>query len=124
MEHPFKTHLQFTIALHVTLMLFHLTDWFLGPKPAEDDSEEGRAEIEEERQLSVSGKLTGKDMLKMEKEKDGLLPGFHQVDEGCRYQSTPPPLRSAIASSYPGDKRMSTYSVTFAYPVTPYVTSL
>lgn len=90
----------------------------------EDDLEEGIAEIEEERRLSVSSKLMEKDRLKMEKENDGMLPGFHLGEGGCRRPFSPPPLRSAIAASYPGEKRISTHSVTFACPMTPYVTSL
>lgn len=107
----------------MTFLLFLLTDWFLGPKPVEDDSEEGRPEIEEERRVSVSSRLMGSDRLRMEKEKDGLLPGFHQGDGGGHRPSTPPPLKSAI-TSYSGEKRISTHSVTFACPATPYVTSL
>ncbi|KAI3375014.1 hypothetical protein L3Q82_021540, partial [Scortum barcoo] len=84
----------------------YVLNWILGPKPVEDDSEEGDAEIEEERRLSASSKLTKTNILKMEKEKDGPLPGFHLVDAGCLRPSTlPPPLRSAIAPSYPGEKR-------------------
>lgn len=127
MECPFKTHQKATenhcISIHPHAF-FRLTDWILGPKPVEDDSEEGRAEIEEERRLSVSSKLMVKDTLKMEREKDDLLPGFHQGDGGCCRPSTPLPLRSANALSNPGEKRISTHSVTFACPVTPYATSL
>lgn len=102
---------------HFVLFLL-LTDWILGPKQKEDDLEEGRAEVEEERRLSVTSELTTeKDRLKMENEKDGLLPG-------SRRPSSPPPLRSSIASSVLRDKRMSAHSVTFACPMTPYVTSL
>lgn len=100
-----------------------LQDWILGPKTVEDDSEEGEVEMEGEQRLSISSMLTGKDMVKMEEEKKGLLPGFHQ-DGGCYRSSSSPPLKSAITSSYPGEKRMSIYSVTFASPVTPYGTSL
>ncbi|AWP04185.1 Hypothetical protein SMAX5B_006622 [Scophthalmus maximus] len=115
----------YAIVGHLIKDLMHdLADWILGPKPVEDDSEEGRAEIEEERLLSVSSKLMGKDRVRMEKEKDGLLPGFHQADGDCRHPPAAPPLRSAIASSYLGEKRISTHSVTFACPVTPYITSI
>lgn len=103
--------------------MFPLTDWIFGPKPVEDDSEGGDAKIEEERRLSVSSKLLEKDEIRMEEEKEGQLPGFHQGDAG-RCRPSTPPLRSAIASSYPGEKRISTHSVTFACPVAPYVTSL
>eukprot|EP00064_Thunnus_orientalis_P003170 superscaffoldBa00000251_g3179 len=114
----------YAIVGHLIKDLMHdFADWILGPKPMEDDSEEGRAEIEEERRLSVSSRVMVSDRLRMEKEKDGLLPGFHLGDGGCRRPSTPPPLRSAI-SSYSGEKRISTHSVTFACPATPYVTSL
>lgn len=104
-------------------VLFLLKDWVLGPKPVEDDPEEGRAEIEEERRVSVSSRLMGSDRLRMEKEKDGLLPGFHQGGGGGHRPSTPPPLKSAL-TSYLGEKRISTHSVTFVCPATPYVTSL
>ncbi|GLD58590.1 uncharacterized protein AKAME5_001068900 [Lates japonicus] len=115
----------YAIVGHLIKDLMHdLADWILGPKPVEDDSEEGRAEIEEERRLSVSSKLMVKDTLKMEREKDDLLPGFHQEDGGCRRPSTPLPPRSANAPSNPREKRISTHSVTFACPVTPYITSL
>ncbi|XP_078029385.1 uncharacterized protein LOC117272476 [Epinephelus lanceolatus] len=116
----------YAIVGHLIKDLMHdLADWILGPKPVEDDSEEGRAEIEEERRLSICSKLMEKDMLMMEKEKDSLLPGFYWLDGGCHRPSTPPPpLKSAMASSYPGEKRISTHSVTFASPVTPYATSL
>lgn len=102
-------------------MFVFLADWMLGPKPVEDDSEEGRAEIEEEQRLSISSNLTGKDRLKMETEKDGLLPGFHRPSI---HPSSPVPLRSASASSHPREKRIYTHSVTFACPMSPYVTSL
>ncbi|KAM9349921.1 uncharacterized protein ABDE67_009638 [Symphorus nematophorus] len=114
----------YAIVGHLIKDLMHdLADWILGPKPVEDDSEEGRSEIEE-RRLSVSSKLMEEDGLKMEKEKDGLLPGFHWGAPGCHHPSSPPPLRNAITSSYSGDKRISTHSVTFTCPMTPYVTSL
>lgn len=99
-------------------MFLLLADWILGPKPKEDDLEEGRTEIEEERRLSLSSELMmEKDRLKMENEKDGPLPGSLRP-------SSPAPLRSSIASSILRDKRMSAHSVTFACPMTPYVTSL
>ncbi|KAA8587287.1 hypothetical protein FQN60_016149 [Etheostoma spectabile] len=107
----------------ITDLLHDLADWMFGPKPVEDDSEEGRAEIEEERQLSVCSMME-KDHLDMEKEKDGLLPGFYRADEGSGHPSTPPPLRSAITSSCPREKRMSAHRVSFAWPMTPYATSL
>ncbi|XP_051265291.1 small integral membrane protein 44-like [Dicentrarchus labrax] len=115
----------YAIVGHLIKDLMHdLADWILGPKPVEEDSEEGRAETEKEWQLSVSSKLMEKDRLEMEKERDGLLPGFHRGDAGCHRPSSPPPLQSTITSSYPGEKRISTHSVTFACPMTPYVTSL
>lgn len=92
----------------------------LGPKSAEDDLEEGRAEIEEQR-LSVPSILTEDDRLKMEMERRGLLPGFHCPSV---HSSSPAPLRSSFASSHPREKRISTHSVTFACPMSPYVTSL
>lgn len=97
-----------------------LTDWIFGPKPVEEDAEEGGGEEEEERRLSVSSKLmeTG-DKLSMAKEKEMLLPGFHQGNP-----SFPPPLKSVIVSSYSREKRMSTHSVTFAPQHAPFVTSL
>uniref|UniRef100_G3PQX5 Uncharacterized protein n=1 Tax=Gasterosteus aculeatus TaxID=69293 RepID=G3PQX5_GASAC len=101
-----------------------LQDWILGPKPVEVDSEEGRAEMEEEHRLSICSTLLERDELQMEKEKDGPLPGFHQGDAGCHQPAVPPPLRSSISASYPGEKRMSIHSVTFSCPVTPYATSL
>ncbi|KAG7214684.1 hypothetical protein INR49_010576 [Caranx melampygus] len=92
-------------------------NWILGPKPVEDDSEEAKAELQSQHRLSICGELSGKDVLRMEKERDGPLPGFYQGDGGCRHPTTPPaPLRSAIAPSYPGEKRISTHSVTFNCP--------
>lgn len=111
--------------LILTLYCSILTDWIFGPKPVEEDPERDEAEIEEERRLSISSNLMEfGDELRMEKEREMLLPGFYQGDGGCRHPSPPPPLRSAITSSYPGEKRMSTHSVTFACPVAPCVTSL
>ncbi|XP_069368007.1 small integral membrane protein 44-like [Paralichthys olivaceus] len=115
----------YAIVGHLIKDLMHdLADWILGPKPVEDDSEEGRAEEEEERRLSVSSKLRERDVLRMEMEKDGRLPGFHQEDGDRRHPSTPPLLRTSIILSYPGEKRISNHSVTFACPLAPYVTSL
>lgn len=88
-----------------------------GPKLLEEDSEEGREERDEEQQLSIFGSLTEKDRLRMEAEKDGTLPGFH-------LPAVHQPLRSAFALSNPREKRMSAHSVTFACPMSPYVTSL
>lgn len=91
----------------------------------EEDPEGDGAEIGEERRLSMfSNRMEFGDELRMEKEREMLLPGFYQGDSGCCRPSPHPPLRSAITSSYPGEKRMSTHSVTFACPVTPCVTSL
>ncbi|KAK9539121.1 hypothetical protein VZT92_004251 [Zoarces viviparus] len=113
----------YAVVGHLIKDLFHdLADWILGPKPVEDDSEEGRAEIEEERRLSICSKLMERDGLQMEK--DGLLPGFYQGDGGCHRPSVPPPLRCSIAASYPREKRISIHRVSFACPVTPYATSL
>lgn len=126
MDCPFKTSSQ-RITLHFISLssLFSFTDWILGPKPVEDDSEEVKAELEAPHRLSICGELSGKDVLKMEKERDGPLPGFYQGDGGCCHPSTPPaPLRSAIASSSPGEKQTSTHSVTFKCLATPYATSL
>ncbi|XP_047446473.1 small integral membrane protein 44-like [Mugil cephalus] len=115
----------YAIVGHLIKDLMHdLADWILGPKPTEDDSEAGEAEIEEERRLSSASKLREEDTLRMQEEKDGLLPGFHQGDGGCRCPSTPPPMRSSITSSFPREKRISVHSVTFACPIAPYVTSL
>ncbi|XP_060939600.1 small integral membrane protein 44 [Limanda limanda] len=115
----------YAIVGHLIKDLMHdLADWMFGPKPVEDDSEEGRAEVKEEPRLSVSSKLMERDVLRMEMEKDGLLPGFHRGEGDHRRPSTPHLLRSSIPSSYPGEKRISTHSVTFACPLTPYVTSL
>lgn len=120
LKHTLESHRKSFYLISFLFSFSPPTDWILGPKPVEDDDlEEGRAEIEEERRLSISSKLMEKDQLKLEMEKDGLLPGF-----GCHRPSSPPPLRSAIASSYPGEKRISTHSVTFSCPMTPYVTSL
>lgn len=80
--------------------------------------------MEEEHRLSICSTLLERDELQMEKEKDGPLPGFHQGDAGCHQPAVPPPLRSSISASYPGEKRMSIHSVTFSCPVTPYATSL
>lgn len=111
--------------LILTLYCSILTDWIFGPKAVEEDPERDEAEIEEERRLSISSNLMEfRDELRMEKEREMLLPGFYQGVGGCHHPSPPPPLRSAITSSYPGEKRMSTHSVTFACPVAPCVTSL
>ncbi|KAM4552489.1 uncharacterized protein PAE49_015903 isoform 1-T1 [Odontesthes bonariensis] len=116
----------YAIVGHLIKDLMHdLADWIFGPKPVEEDPEGGSAEIEEEQRHSISSKLTETgDGLGTEKEKNVLLPGFHQGDGGCRHPSTTPPLRSAITSSYSGEKRISTHSVTFACSVAPYATSL
>lgn len=82
----------------------------------EDDSEEGKVE-ENEKWLH----LTGKDEMKMEAEKDGLLPGSRCPSA---HPSSPVPLRSAVASSHPGGKRISTHSVTFTCPQSPQASSL
>ena len=112
-------------ALHFIFLSTLLTDWIFGPKPVEEDPEGGSAEIEEEQRSSISSKLTEtEDGQGTEKEKYVLLPGFHQGDGGCRHPSTTPPLRSAITSSFCGEKRISTHSVTFACSVAPYATSL
>lgn len=103
------------------MLVLFLTDWLFGPKSVEDGSEEGRAEIEEEYRLSISSDLTENDELNMETEKDGLLPAVHRPSV---HPSSPVPLRSAFAASHPGGKRISTHSVTFACPMSPYVTSL
>ncbi|CAG5896794.1 unnamed protein product [Menidia menidia] len=102
-----------------------LTDWIFGPKPVEEDPEGGSANTEEERRYSISSRLmeTG-DGPGTEEEKRVPLPGFHQGGGGCCHPSTAPPPRSAITSSYCGEKRISTHSVTFACPVGPYATSL
>ncbi|XP_059200169.1 small integral membrane protein 44-like [Centropristis striata] len=115
----------YAIVGHLIKDLMHdLADWILGPKPVEDDSEAGRAEIEEGRRLSICSKLIEKDRLMMEKEKDMPLPGFYLGAESFHYPPSPPPLRSSLALSYLGEKRISAHSVTFACPVTPYATSL
>ncbi|XP_033182350.1 uncharacterized protein LOC117152978 [Anabas testudineus] len=115
----------YAIVGHLINDLMHdLTDWILGPKLVEDDSEGGRAEIEEEQRPSACTKLLEKDELRMVKEKKGLLPGFHQEGGGNYRPSTPPPLRNATTSLHPREKRTSIYSVTFSCPVSPYVTSL
>lgn len=93
-----------------------LTDWLFGPKIVEDDSEEGVAGADEEWRH-----LTHKDELKMETEKDGLLPGSHRPSV---HPSSPVPLKSAFASSHPGGKRTSAHNVTFTGPQSPQVTSL
>lgn len=93
----------------------------LGPKLVEDDSEEGNTKREEEQRLSVTSNLTEKDGLRMETEKGGQLPGFHRPSI---YPPSPVPLKSAFALSHPREKRISAHSVTFACPVSPYVTSL
>lgn len=105
------------------MLLLFVTDWIFGPKLVEEDPEDGT--VEEEQRLSISSNQTetGGEP-RMEKEKEMLLPGFHQGDRVCCHPSSPPPLRSAITSSYPGEKRMSTQSVTFACPVDPSATSL
>lgn len=102
-------------------MFAFLADWMLGPKPVEDDSEEGSTKREEEQRLSVASDLTVKDGLKMEMEKSGLLPGLHRPSI---HPSSPVLLKSAFALSHPREKRISAHSVTFACPVSPYATSL
>ncbi|TKS79946.1 hypothetical protein D9C73_013823 [Collichthys lucidus] len=119
----------YAIVGHLIKDLMHdLADWVLGPKPSKDDLEEGEVETEEERRLSESSNLMEKDGMKMEtemeEEKHALLPGFHRGDTGCHHPPSPPPVRSVIASSYSREKRISAHSVTFACPMTPYVTSL
>lgn len=91
-----------------------LTDWLFGPKMVEDDSEEGSAGAGEEWHH-----LTHKDELKMETEKDGVLPGSHRPSV---HPSSPVPLKSAFASLHPGGKRTSAHSVTFTCPQSPQVT--
>ncbi|KAF7661775.1 hypothetical protein LDENG_00254410 [Lucifuga dentata] len=103
----------YAIVGHLIKDLMHdLADWILGPKPMEEDCEEGRSETEEERG-SISSKLVEEDKLKMETEQ--LLPG--------NAHPSPPPMRSTL-TSYPGEKWKSTNSVTFTFPMTPYATSL
>lgn len=102
----------------------NLTDWILGPKPVEDDSEEGRAGREKEQRQSVSSKVPQRDTLKMEREKNAPLPGFCQRDGEHWAPSSLPPLRSSIAPSHTGGKRTSAHSVTFSCPEAPRVTSL
>ncbi|XP_054595355.1 small integral membrane protein 44 [Nothobranchius furzeri] len=111
----------YAIVGHLIKDLMHdLADWIFGPKPVEKDPEDEAAE--EEQRLSISSdQMEIGDKLRMGNEKEMLLPGSHLGDGGCRRPAPPPPLRSAIASSYPGEKRMSTHSVTFAGP---FVTSL
>ncbi|KAK5613904.1 hypothetical protein CRENBAI_014669 [Crenichthys baileyi] len=115
----------YAIVGHLINDLMHdLADWIFGPKPVEEDLGGEGAETEDERRLSIfSNQMESGDELRMEKERERLLPGFLQGDGGCCRPSPPPPLRSAITSSYPGEKRMSTHSVTFACPVAPCVTS-
>lgn len=104
-------------------MSLPVTDWIFGPKSAEVDPEDGTAE--EERRLSISSRHTATGGApSMEREREMLLPGFQQGDREPRRPPPQPPLRSAIASSYPGEKRMSTHSVTFERPAGPFVTSL
>uniref|UniRef100_A0A096LUG0 Uncharacterized protein n=1 Tax=Poecilia formosa TaxID=48698 RepID=A0A096LUG0_POEFO len=87
----------YAIVGHLIKDLMHdLADWIFGPKPVEEDPEREEAEIEEERRLSISRVWR--------RAEDG-------GDGGCRHPSSLPPLRSAITSSYPGEKRMSTHSV-------------
>lgn len=97
------------------LTCLFLTDWLFGPKMVEDDDEEGAGADEEWQHL------THKDELKMETEKDGVLPGSHRPSV---HPSSPVPLKSAFASSHPGGKRTSAHSVTFTCPQGPQVTSL
>ncbi|KAM6990439.1 uncharacterized protein LKV04_009898 isoform 1-T2 [Tautogolabrus adspersus] len=114
----------YAIVGHLIKDLMHdLADWILGPKPVEDESEEGRAEKEEERRLSVSSKLMQKEGLEMETEKDGQLPGIHWGDS---FHCPPisPPLTNAISSSYPEEKNLTAHRMSFSSPLTPYVTSL
>lgn len=88
-----------------------LTDWLFGPK-MEDDSEEGRVGDDEKWNHLRE---------KHEAEKDGVLPGSRCPSV---HPSSSVPLRSIIASSHPGGKRISTHSVTFTCPQSPPVTSL
>ncbi|KAM9720136.1 uncharacterized protein ACNS7B_020702 isoform 1-T1 [Menidia menidia] len=116
----------YAIVSHLIKDLMHdLADWIFGPKPVEEDPEGGSANTEEERRYSISSRLmeTG-DGPGTEEEKRVPLPGFHQGGGGCCHPSTAPPPRSAITSSYCGEKRISTHSVTFACPIGPYATSL
>lgn len=97
------------------LTCLFLTDWLFGPVMVEDDSEEGRVGADEK-----WCHLTEKDEMKMA-EKDGVLPGSRGPSV---HPSSSVPLRSAIASSHPGGKRISTHSVTFICPQGPQITSL
>ncbi|MEQ2195767.1 hypothetical protein XENOCAPTIV_018076 [Xenoophorus captivus] len=102
----------------------HLIKDLMHDLAVEEDLEGEGAETEDKRRLSIfSNQMESGDELRMEKERERLLPGFLQRDGDCCRPSLPPPLRSAITSSYPGEKRMSTHSVTFACPVAPCVTS-
>lgn len=82
----------------------------------EGDSEEGGVGADKKWRH-----LTEKDEMKMEAEKDGVLPGSRCPSV---HPSSLVPLRSAIASSHPGGKRIATHSVTFTCPQSPQVTSL
>ncbi|XP_037537626.1 uncharacterized protein LOC119414597 [Nematolebias whitei] len=114
----------YAIVGHLINDLLHdLADWIFGPKSVEVDPEDGTTE-EEQRLSFFSHHTETGGALRMEKEKEMLLPGFHQGDREPHRLSSQPPLRSAIASSYPGEKRMSTHSVTFECPAGPFVTSL
>ncbi|TNN67839.1 hypothetical protein EYF80_021993 [Liparis tanakae] len=107
----------YAIVGHLIKDLIHdLADCILGPKPVEEDSEEGRAEGEEKHRLSTCSKLMEENGLQMKREKNGLLPGFSQGDGGCHRPSIPPPPRSSVAVSYTGEERTSIHSVTFACP--------
>ncbi|XP_068456158.1 small integral membrane protein 44-like [Clinocottus analis] len=115
----------YAIVGHLIKDLAHdVADCILGPKPVEDDSEEARAEIEEEHRLSVCSKVMAAEKLPTEKEKNQPLPGFHQGDGGCRRPSIPPPPRSSIVASHPAERRTSLHSVTFGRAATPHATSL
>lgn len=88
----------------------------------EGDLEEGQAQIEEERCISVSSKLMDNNYVWMENKMVRALPGFYYEDGGRPYAPLLP-LKIAMAS-YPAEKQTSSHSVAFAVPLSPYVTSL
>ncbi|XP_074545104.1 uncharacterized protein LOC141804536 [Halichoeres trimaculatus] len=102
----------YAIVGHLIKDLMHdLADWILGPKPMEDESEEGRAEIEEEWRLSDSMMETDGPEMEMvkETERDRQLSSFSQGDS-ISPPSVPPPLRSTITLSIPEEKRISAFN--------------
>ncbi|KAK2822307.1 hypothetical protein Q5P01_022372 [Channa striata] len=95
----------YAIVGHLIKDLMHdLTDWILGPKPVEDDSEEGGEEIEEDQQLNVCIKVETETQAEDgEGERWGMLPSIHPSSSTEKQHSflTPQRKNLPIASPLP-----------------------